>query len=74
MPVCVSRAVGRVALRLRRVLRVEAGAKLVQQRRRKHKVVRKRQAFVDLRRVVRALQRAAGLGAIGKRAKRPKAP
>ena len=56
---------GGVALRLRCVLRVEAAAKFVQQLRSEDVVVREGQALVDLGRVVGALQRAAGLGAIG---------
>ena len=56
---------GGVALRLRGVLGVEAGAEFVEQPRREDEVVGEGQAFVDLRRVVGALQRAARLGAVG---------
>ena len=55
---------GRVALCLRCVLSIEAAAKLVQQTLVEDVIVREGQAFVDLGRVIAALQRAAGLGAI----------
>ena len=61
---------GRVTLSLRGVLRVVAAAEFVQQVGREDIVVGKGQALVDLRRVVAALQRTAGLGAIGVSASR----
>ncbi len=56
--------VGGVALRFRGVLLVEAGAELVEELRREDVVMREGEAFVDLRRVVAALQRAACFSAI----------
>ena len=57
---------GRIALCLRSVLRVVAAAKFVEQPGGEDVVVRKSEPLVYLRRVVGSLQRAAGLGAIGK--------